>query len=253
MSRRPALDRALASPDIESVSAARLADALGVSVRTVQKARGELGITGRTGSTRLDDVREALAIATRREDGAVKLSDIVHGVRAARPELDRSKICGLVKRLVGLGELERVDAGWYRPVSGPQPKQEENIGRREAGMRRKDGTTTGWASPDASLSTHKAPDSVIRVNREMGESRQDHPAVFPVGFPAHIIEAYSSRGDLVLEPFAGSGTTLIACAETGRVARCIELDPTYCDVIRRRWTRYAKERGLDPGTGALDG
>ena len=46
---------------------------------------------------------------------------------------------------------------------------------------------------------------------------------------------------------------LIACAETGRVARCIELDPGYCDVIRRRWTRYAKEHGLDPGTGALDG
>jgi DNA modification methylase len=57
------------------------------------------------------------------------------------------------------------------------------------------------------------------------------------------------RGD----PFAGSGTTLIACAETGRVARCIELDPGYCDVIRRRWTRYARERGIDPGTGALDG
>lgn len=61
------------------------------------------------------------------------------------------------------------------------------------------------------------------------------------------------EGITVLDPYAGSGTTLIACAETGRVARCIELDPTYCDVIRRRWTRYAKERGLDPGTGALDG
>jgi hypothetical protein len=35
------------------------------------------------------------------------------------------------------------------------------------------------------------------------------------------------------------------------VARLIEIDPHYCDVIRRRWTRYAKEHGLDPGPGAL--
>lgn len=65
--------------------------------------------------------------------------------------------------------------------------------------------------------------------------------------------SFLDPGGVVFDPYAGSGTTLIACAETGRVARCIELDPTYCDVIRRRWTRYAKERGLDPGTGALDG
>ena len=46
--------------------------------------------------------------------------------------------------------------------------------------------------------------------------------------------------------------TLSAAAE-GRVARLIELDPGYCDVIRRRWTRYARANNLDAGPGALDG
>jgi len=61
------------------------------------------------------------------------------------------------------------------------------------------------------------------------------------------------EGVTVLDPFGGSGTTLLACAQTDRVARVIELDPRYCDVIRRRWTRYAKEAGIDAGSGALDG
>lgn len=46
--------------------------------------------------------------------------------------------------------------------------------------------------------------------------------------------------------------TLIACARLGRVGRTIELSPLYCDVIRRRWTKWAKAAGVDPGPGALD-
>ena len=82
---------------------------------------------------------------------------------------------------------------------------------------------------------------------------KEHPTQKPIAVMVWTIERTCEDIATVLDPYAGSGTTLIACAETGRVARCIELDPTYCDVIRRRWTRYAKERGLDPGTGALDG
>lgn len=48
------------------------------------------------------------------------------------------------------------------------------------------------------------------------------------------------------------GAPLRHCAKSGRVARVIELAPRYCDVIRRRWTRYAREAGIDPGTGSLD-
>jgi DNA modification methylase len=52
--------------------------------------------------------------------------------------------------------------------------------------------------------------------------------------------------------FGGSGATLIGCGVTGRVCRMIEIDPRYCDVIRRRWTRWAKEHGKTVGRGALE-
>lgn len=57
--------------------------------------------------------------------------------------------------------------------------------------------------------------------------------------------------DVVADPFAGSGTTLIACAETGRRAILTEIEPGYCDVTRKRWGDYARAKGIDPGPGAL--
>ena len=67
-------------------------------------------------------------------------------------------------------------------------------------------------------------------------SRNDlHPTMKPVGLVERAIRNSSPRGGLVLDPFGGSGTTLIAAERTGRVARLIELDPRYCDVIVERW------------------
>jgi len=79
-----------------------------------------------------------------------------------------------------------------------------------------------------------------------------HPTQKPVAMAVWAFEELGF-GDVVADLFGGSGSTLLACAQTGRVARVIELDPRYCDVIRRRWTRYAKEAGIDAGEGALDG
>ena len=94
-------------------------------------------------------------------------------------------------------------------------------------------------------------DSVLEFDRPT--TSKEHPTMKPIALVAKCIENSSKPGWLVGEPFGGSGTTLLACAQTGRVARVIELDPRYCDVIRRRWTRYAKEAGIDAGEGALDG
>lgn len=93
-------------------------------------------------------------------------------------------------------------------------------------------------------------DSVLEFDRP--SRSPEHPTMKPVALVRKCIENSSKPGWLVGEPFGGSGTTLIACAESGRVARVIELAPRYCDVIRRRWTRYAREAGIDPGPGALD-
>ena len=69
-----------------------------------------------------------------------------------------------------------------------------------------------------------------------------HPTVKPVSMIADALQDASHRGGLVLDPFGGSGSTLIAAQNTGRRARLIELDPRYVDVIVRRWERL----GLGP-------
>jgi len=65
-----------------------------------------------------------------------------------------------------------------------------------------------------------------------------HPTVKPVSLVADAIKDCSKRGGLVLDPFCGSGTILIAAEKTGRRARAIELDPAYVDVAIRRWEHY---------------
>ena len=70
-----------------------------------------------------------------------------------------------------------------------------------------------------------------------------HPTVKPVPLIADAIMDASHRGEIVLDPFAGSGTTGIAAAKTDRIARLAELDPLYCDVILRR---FEKVLGIEP-------
>lgn len=68
-----------------------------------------------------------------------------------------------------------------------------------------------------------------------------HPTVKPVQMIADAIKDVSGRGDIVLDLFGGSGSTLIAAHKTGRRARLCELDPIYCDRIIRRWEVFAKD------------
>ncbi|MCC6672174.1 MAG: site-specific DNA-methyltransferase [Planctomycetes bacterium] len=63
----------------------------------------------------------------------------------------------------------------------------------------------------------------------------DHPCTKPVGLVARGLRNSTRSGDVVYDPFAGSGTTLLACEHLGRRARALEIDPRYCDVVVRRW------------------
>ena len=63
----------------------------------------------------------------------------------------------------------------------------------------------------------------------------EHPTMKPVALCARAIKNSSKAGDLVLDIFAGSGSTLMAAEQLGRRAFLMELDPLYCDVIRQRW------------------
>ena len=76
-----------------------------------------------------------------------------------------------------------------------------------------------------------------------------HPTVKPVGLVADAIKDCSHRNGLVLDPFAGSGTVLIAAERTGRQARALEIDPAYVDVAVRRWQTYTGKRAVLAATG----
>jgi DNA methylase len=66
-----------------------------------------------------------------------------------------------------------------------------------------------------------------------------HPTMKPVALVERALRNSSKTRDIVLDPFGGSGSTLIACAKSGRQARLVELDPRYCDVIVRRWQEWS--------------
>ena len=76
-----------------------------------------------------------------------------------------------------------------------------------------------------------------------------HPTVKPVAMVADALKDCSRRTSLVLDPFCGSGTILIAAERTGRKARALEIDPHYVDVAVRRWQAYAGKAALLAETG----
>jgi DNA modification methylase len=76
-----------------------------------------------------------------------------------------------------------------------------------------------------------------------------HPTVKPVALIADVIRDVTKRGDLVLDPFGGSGTVIIAAEKTGRRARAIEIDCHYCDVAIRRWETFTGKAAVLAATG----
>ncbi len=79
-------------------------------------------------------------------------------------------------------------------------------------------------------------------------TRIGHPAPYPVELPRRLLKLFSYVGDTVLDPFLGSGTTLVACRETGRRGIGVEIDPAYCELAARR-VREAPAP-TPPGAGA---
>ena len=80
-----------------------------------------------------------------------------------------------------------------------------------------------------------------------------HPTMKPVELVERAIRNSSKTRDLVLDPFGGSGSTLIACEKSGRRARLIELDPKYVDVIVRRWQEFTGKQAIRKSDGVVFG
>lgn len=116
------------------------------------------------------------------------------------------------------------------------------------GQRKAGGQVEPLATPGA-IKSHKPPDSVIRIQRETNNadpSVRSHPARFPVAFAEYVLRTFLGN---VYEPFAGSGTTIIACEQLDRKCYAIELEPTYVDVCVRRWEKLTGKSATLDGDG----
>ena len=84
------------------------------------------------------------------------------------------------------------------------------------------------------------PRSVIKINREVGL----HPTQKPVALFEYLIRTYTNPGDTVLDNCAGSGTTGVACENTGRNSILMEKEPEYCQIIRQRLMEVTNQTKL---------
>ena len=90
--------------------------------------------------------------------------------------------------------------------------------------------------------------SVWTISKD-GASTYVHPTQKPVALGEEAIDKTTRKGAIVLDLFGGSGSTLIACEKTGRIARLMELDPKYCDVIVKRWQQFTGKKAILEQTG----
>ncbi|KZL21949.1 site-specific DNA-methyltransferase [Pseudovibrio sp. Ad37] len=96
--------------------------------------------------------------------------------------------------------------------------------------------------------TMRSVDSTV-IHHDKPVKSPEHPTMKPVSLIQQMLENSTEHGDLVLDPFGGSGSTLIACQKLGRKARLMELDPKFCDVIVTRWQEYTGRQATLAGDG----
>lgn len=139
------------------------------------------------------------------------------------------------------------DSGWTVRQCLIWAKQTMVLGRQDYQWRHepclygwKDGAAHVWAS-DRKQTT------VLEFDRPMRNA--EHPTMKPVALFEYQILNNTHAGDVVLDLFGGSGTTLIACEKNHRRARLVEIDPKYCDVIVRRWQAFTGKEAVLEASG----
>lgn len=161
---------------------------------------------------------------------------------AGRKAYDEVKnICVWVKDNAGMGSLYRSQHEFVLVFKQGRHSHRNNVQLGQFGRYR----SNVWHYPGAN--------SFSRGTAE-GNLLDLHPTVKPVALVADAIMDCSSRGDIVLDSFLGSGTTVIAAERTGRVCYGMELDPSYVDTAVRRWQRFTGMRAVhgDSGRGFDD-
>jgi len=156
-------------------------------------------------------------------------------LRAAREVgLEHKNLCVWVKDNGGMGAFYRSQHELVFVFKRGLKAHINNFGLGETGRYR----TNVWNYP-----------GVNTLKRGRLDELAMHPTVKPVALVADAIWDCSHRGGIVLDPFAGSGTTLIAAEKTGRVGCGLELDPRYVDVVVRRWEAFSGGEARHAVTG----
>lgn len=101
----------------------------------------------------------------------------------------------------------------------------------------------GWLE-GASHSWHSGRNQTTVLNFDKPQRNGDHPTMKPVALFDYQMQNSSKQGDIVLDLFGGSGTTMIAAEQNGRNAYLMEFDPRYADVIIRRWEELTGEKAV---------
>jgi DNA modification methylase len=135
------------------------------------------------------------------------------------------------------------EAGWRYQEMLVWVKQRMILGRRNYHLRHEavyhghaPGRNAGRMTPDRFR--WYGPDNATSILQAAApNASRDHPTMKPVELIIPCLQNSSLPSEIVLDPFAGSGSTLIAAHNAGRKAYLVELDPRYCDVIRERWAR----------------
>ena len=139
---------------------------------------------------------------------------------ARRVDLVQKNLCVWVKPVAGMGSFYRSQHELVFVLKAGAAPHINTFGLGGRGRSR----SNTWRYP-----------SVQGPRRGVNSPDGGHPTVKPISLVIDALRDCSHRGDLILDPFGGSGTTLIAAARTRRRARLIELDPLYVDLIVRRW------------------
>jgi DNA modification methylase len=145
-------------------------------------------------------------------------------------------LCVWVKDNAGMGSLYRSQHELIYVFKNGRTRHRNNVELGQHGRNR----SNVWQYP--------SPNQFGRKGEE-GNLAALHPTVKPVALIADAILDCSARGDVVLDPFLGSGSTLLAAERVGRVCRGIELDPLYVDAAIRRWQRFTGENAINATTG----
>jgi DNA modification methylase len=143
---------------------------------------------------------------------------------AERTYTELKNVCVWVKDSGGQSSLFRNQHELVFVFKSGKTKQRNNIQLGQYGRYR----TNVWQYPRVNSRCRNAEEPNLQL----------HPSVKPVAMVAEAIMDCTARGEIVLDAFLGSGTTLVAAERVGRICYGIELDPTYVDLAVRRWQAY---------------